>query len=569
MDGIGPFFVPVCASEDDATLNWSKVPFERIEKDGRLPGSTRGVIVEHFRRFAERVALVGYDAVSLDDVAHLVCFDFYPEALKRKLADYDELYSRIFETCLDCGLKVFVSTDIMFFNDHIERCTRKRDSAVIELLCSALKGLFGRHPRIDGVIARFGESDGVDVENEFQSRLVIRTPRQARAYVQGLLPVFEEYDRTLVVRTWTLGAYKVGDLMWNRKTYNKVFGGVDSAHLVVSLKFGESDFYRHLQLNPLFFEGTQRKIIELQTRREYEGCGEFPSFVGYDYERYFDDLSHVRRLAGIHVWCQTGGWARFRRLTYLDNSSLWNEVNTFVTVKIFRDGMTTEEAVAAWCRANLPGCDAETMARLLRLSDRVVKELWYLPDFSQRRLYFRRVRVPPLLWVFWDTIVINHPLRRTIKRLVTDRRESIDEGYRSLHMIEEMKRLAGRLGLDQDDFEFQYDTFALVAVAREYFLGRWSNDLRLRIEQHAKQYRARYPKGFLVEVDFSPFHIRKRFLKLIFSWCLRTHRHYHISEMLFLIRFTGWFYPLIRVWECRRLPEFTRKQAMGLEVLFK
>jgi hypothetical protein len=248
---------------------------------------------------------------------------------------------------------------------------------------------------------------------------------------------------------------------------------------------------------------------------------------------------------------------------------LWNEINTYVTIRIFKDHLTGEEAAADFCRRFLPGKDTETMSHLLRLSDRVIKELWYLPDFSQRRLYFRRVRIPPLVWIFWDTIVINHPLRRTIKRLVTDRRESIREGYRCLYKIREMHDLAAELGLDEAPFELQYDTFEVVALAREYILGRWSNELRQRIERRVENYRHEHPDGFVVELDFSPFPMKKLLLKLIFRLCLRPHRHYHMMERVFLIRFTGWFYPLIRVWERRRLPEFTRRQAMGLEVLFK
>jgi hypothetical protein len=57
------------------------------------------------------------------------------------------------------------------------------------------------------------------------------------------------------------------------------------------LKYGDADFFRYLALNPLFFHGRQRKLIELLTRREDEGMGEYPSFVGWDYARDLADLA--------------------------------------------------------------------------------------------------------------------------------------------------------------------------------------------------------------------------------------------------------------------------------------
>ena len=141
----------------------------------------------------------------------------------------------------------------------------------------------------------------------FKSRLVVHTPGQCRRFLKRVLPTFEKYDKTLIVRTWTLGAFPVGDLMWNRKTFDEVFGRIYSDNLIVSHKYGETDFFRYLNMNPLFFDSPVRQIMELQSRREYEGFGEFPSFVGHDYERYARYLSTCENVVGISVWCQTGG----------------------------------------------------------------------------------------------------------------------------------------------------------------------------------------------------------------------------------------------------------------------
>ncbi|MBD3390510.1 MAG: glycosyl hydrolase family 67 [Chitinivibrionales bacterium] len=568
IDGIAPFFSAI-DTRDGETLNWSKVPFARLEKEDRLSPEIAGRVAARFEEYTDRAASLGFNCITLDDVAHLVCLDMYPRELCEKISDYQRLYSRLIRAARDRGMTVLVTTDLMFFNHHIEAHTSMRDGPTVHLMATTLRRLFKAFPGIGGVVIRLGESDGIDVAGDFRSRLVIRTPAQCRRYIRGLLPLFEKYDRLMVVRTWSLGAYRIGDLMWNPRTYDKVFGGVVSRHLIVSHKFGDTDFYRYLKLNNLFFEGQHQKIVELQARREYEGFGEFPSFTGFDYEGYRRTLEECRDLAGISVWCQTGGWSRFRRLSFLPSSSLWNEINAYVTIKIFRDRLSALEAIAEFCREKLPGKDPRKLIRLLSLSDTLVKELWYLPEFSRQRLYFRRLRVPPLLWIFWDTIVVNHTIRKVLRRLVRRRREAIREGYQALYKIREMRGLAGDLGIDQSMFDFQYDTFRLVATAREYFLGQWSAELGERIERMAHEYRNRYPNGFVIEHDFAPVRIKKRVIKAIFKLCLRRRPDYRTADSLFLLRLTGWFYPLVRVWERRRMPEFVQKQAMGIQVLFK
>ncbi len=73
-------------------------------------------------------------------------------------------------------------------------------------------------PELDGLILRIGESDGVDGRGDFISRLAIKQPREAGALLRTLLPSFEARGATLDFRTWTRGAFPVGDLVWNRWT---------------------------------------------------------------------------------------------------------------------------------------------------------------------------------------------------------------------------------------------------------------------------------------------------------------------------------------------------------------
>lgn len=42
----------------------------------------------------------------------------------------------------------------------------------------------------------------------------------------------------------------------------------------------------------------------------------------------------------------------------------------------------------------------------------MIKELLYIEDFASRQMFFRRLRVPLLVTVYWRHIVANHFMRK-------------------------------------------------------------------------------------------------------------------------------------------------------------
>jgi hypothetical protein len=298
LDAIGPFF----RGYGRKRVNWSKIPFAHLERDGAVDQAKLASIRADFRRLCSHAVACGANALSLDDVAHLVPHPLYPAPLAAKIDAYRAEFGALFDIAADHGLRVFVTTDVLYSTPELDAVIGRSDRRAIELLAGACARLLDDFPQVGGVILRLGECDAKDVDDDFKSRLRIKTARQARRWLRALLPVFEARQRLLIVRTWTVGAYPIGDLIWHRGTFARVFDGLDSTALVISLKYGESDFFRYLPLNAHFFRSPHRKLVELQARREYEGCGEYPSFVGYDYERYRQALagaSNVRSAA----WC--------------------------------------------------------------------------------------------------------------------------------------------------------------------------------------------------------------------------------------------------------------------------
>jgi len=564
FDGLSPFFL----DRQDGATNWSKIPFARLERDGLLDPAKADAVVQAFDRYIATMASLGYSAVAIDDLSHLVVHDFYPEPLRRKLRSYHDFYDRLFATIKAHDLKLLITTDYMFFHPSIEQHLRDGRQTAADLFRDTLRSAFAVFPQVDGIVLRIGESDGVDVEADFKSRLTIKRPTEARALLQRLLPLFDGLGKTLVFRTWTLGAYPIGDLMWNRRTYDAVFRDIASPNLIVSLKYGDADFFRYLEINPLFFHGPHRKIVELQCRREYEGMGEYPSFVGWVYAEY---LAALRRrqsnLVGIYA-VQAGGWAPFAKLAYCANGSLWNELNTYVTVNLFTDDAPLAEIVAAFCRAK--GIeDVDRFLQLLTLSDEAIEEGLYVREFARQSLYFRRVRVPPLIWVFWHNVTAGGVVGRLYGHLVRDKAAAVAEGHRAVDTVRAMLRLAQELRLPDGDLRFQLDTFAILAVLREVLFSLDTPETHARLEVLLTDYRRRYPHGY--RFDYAP-RSPDRFrlpAALLFHLLIRHEMPYRRADHLLLNRHVTRLKALAVRLQQSKLPRFVDKQGMSVDALLR
>jgi hypothetical protein len=566
IDGIGPFF----RRHPKLRANWSKIPFSHLEEDGRLPPETWEEIQSDFATFCSRVRAVGYNGVTLDDLAHLHPHASYEPALGRKIEAYRAAYRRLFDTARAHGLHVYITSDVMFYNDVLNREIGRSPAAVARFLSGALDRLFADFSEIAGVILRIGESDGRDVRGDFRSRLVIRTPRHARALLTDLLPVAERHGRLVIFRTWSVGAYRIGDLMWNRDTFDETFAGLDSPSLVVSMKYGESDFFRYLPLNRHFFRSDHQKLVELQARREYEGCGEFPAFIGGDYAAYRDALREARNMLGIVVWCQTGGWTPFHRLSYLEPAGLWNEINTEVAVYLFRDGLSVEGALRKVYSERYGSGRWDLFLEFFETSERVIKQGLYIREFAQRKLFFRRLRVPPLLTVHWDQILITSYIRKLLRAFVVEPDRAVAEADAAVASIDRMEAIALELGLPVEDIRFQRDTFRVLQAARRYYFGEFSDAVRGELLAVVDAYRRREGRAYTIHLDFGPLRLSRRRMRRIAAVLLRDQRGYRrLLDHVVTLRLLSWLRPALRLSRMRALPDFAHERAMGFDTVLR
>lgn len=545
IDTIGPFII----NSPRKTINWSKIPFDDLEKNGLLHQQVFEEILGHYKNFLSQAAALGYNAVTMDDLAHLILFPFYPNPLRKKLGIYCDYYRQFFKVAKEHNLKIFINTDIIFFNKWIEKNTRGQETKIIALLQSAIEQLF-REYDVDGVVFRIGESDGVDVKGDFISRLIIKTPKQANHYLVSLLPLFEKFKKLLIFRTWTVGAYPVGDLIWNRNTFQAVFKNINSPYFIISMKYGDSDFYDYLKLNPLFNIGNHQKIIELQTRREREGFGEFPYYVGWQYYNYYRQFKDNPNLIGISVWCQTGGWCRWKNYTYLTKSSPWNELNTLAAIQIFRYNKIPDDVLKYFLKE-------DKLIEFITLYYKVFRKLLYIKGFREKTLYVFRTRIPPLVWVFWDHIIIN-PLLIELLNSAEQKKFTIPK-----HQIKALHEMGEKLNIAEIDY--LCDTLKALAISRRIF---WKKAIRPRFTRQLQKYEKKYPHSFKFSINVrqaSPGLLTV----LLFKILLRTKAEYRWFDKILLSRPFSVILRFGLLFLRKSMPSFVNKQAMKVDWLVK
>lgn len=566
IDALGPFVT----GNNHATINWSKVDFSSLETNGRLSVATRRRVIARFARYAQKVAELGYDSISIDDLAHLTVFDFYSLKLQTLLQDYRGLYAELFIIANQFGLKVFINTDYLFFNEDIHRYLKQKRITPLAFYQSVLKQVFTDFPDAAGIILRIGENDGKDVRGTFRSQLLLKTPAQAKRLLLTTLPLFEAYNKKLIFRTWTVGVYKIGDLIWNKKTYDAVFGSVKSDSLIISMKFGDTDFMRYLPLNPLFSDTRHHRILELQTRREWEGMGEFPSFIGWDYQKYLRQLSDNPSIVGIHVWCQTGGWAKkaWSTVTYLDKKSFWNELNTEVAIGITKHKLSVEDAVRQFCLTQQIE-DTNSFIQLLRLADTAILKGLYFPEAAKTPLYFRRTRIPPLTWLTWDKVHLPPIVKQLHKLLIPAPKVTLQDADAAVEAAEQMILVAKHLSLPSyviDSLVFEHQTLRIFAQLKRYAFNLLTDSQITAVNKQISAYQKHFSQHYTIPLLSPPNrqHKAPRFLGKTFIREVATYR----KRDKLLLATSPLQARFVRLY-LRRSKSHLADQSMGFEVFFK
>ena len=468
--------------------------------------------MEKLATYAGRMGRYGYNAIAFPWFLEYLNFDrvgngreVYGEKSVYRLR-HDRLaaaFGELMEVAADSGLRTYLWTDMVALTpplkEYLEEGFGSLDTEnpeFWEIYSKGAEEAFEKFPLVDGIIIRIGEAGAVYNKPgwDYTSELLVRTPEAVRLMLGAFLKAAEKYDRTIVFRTWSVGVGTIGDMHTNPGTYEEVLGGISSDNLVVSTKYCNGDFYSWLQLNRTLYQGDHRRIAEIQTKREFEGFGVIPNYVGSLHQAALQSfLEHNPRVEGVFVWTQNGGPLRAGPLVIYPfyGFNAINDINTYAVSRLMEDPYADLDSVTAgWVRAYF-GDDpilVEGMIRFLNASYGIMLKGLYISEFARYDVRALGLEPPPMMWIFeWNIPCASSAVLSNIYYVTRDHfQEVLDEGDDAIQgaiMLNEMLQgLGDRVTRNRDEFDrleasvdYEIDLFRLLGYYRDFFMHyyRW------------------------------------------------------------------------------------------------
>ncbi len=324
-----------------------------------------------FDTFLRHSLANGYNAVAWPGLVEYLTFDDIPggplylegDDHRAKAFALVDAFGPFWDHAQELGMKVFLRTDMLTLTTPLEEYLTDRfgsldteNPELWDVYAAGLDEIYAAAPALDGVLIRIGEAGSVyDVEGwDYYSQLAVTSPEAVRTMLTTLTAQAEASDREVIFRTWSVGVGAVGDMHTNDASYEAVLGGIDSPALIVSTKYTLGDFYSWLPLNTTLEQGSQRRIIEFQSRREFENFGAFPNDLGPEYQFAMQSLLAANdNIEGIWTWTQDGGPWRAGPMTLYLKAGFWQlyELNTMLAAHLARDPDTdVAEVTEGWAR---------------------------------------------------------------------------------------------------------------------------------------------------------------------------------------------------------------------------
>ena len=444
----GPFFDP-----HKPFRNWSSFPFSQIDlpqppyvDEAQLRAGLGRAKLQLHALHAQ-----GYTGIVLDNLAHLTAFDGPGEAVyapdspaRLRALAYRAAFGELFDMAAALSMEVYVTSDMQWSTPELRRAAgpmRADNPRLAALNRRAVAELFAAMPQVRGLVVRVGEAGGAHNEGDsYAGHMIYTTPAQLRGLIDSLLPVCEGHGRDLIVRSWSVGIGALGDLIWSPQRYAEAFGGYSSPHLIVSVKHGPADFFRHLPPNPTLGQPGPRQLVELQTRREYELFGLAPAGVARLHGAALARAADDPQCLGFWAWNSTGGWGGGTATLGTTGWNLWTELGSALTAALAQaPDLDSRAFVGTWLRERmqhatynmrhstaLPDVFAEAVAELYLDSEDLIERGWYMGRLPQATAKIGGVYLSPLLWVWWMRPTASLPIWAYLTHAAGDWRAALE-----------------------------------------------------------------------------------------------------------------------------------------------
>jgi len=449
----------------------------------------------------------GYNAIAIPWFLEYINFDMvgngrqvYGDASVYR-SRHDSLSSRfgtLMEMAADSGLQTYLWTDMVALTPPLSAYLEDRfgsidteNPAFWEVYGKAAQEAFEKFPRVDGMIIRIGEAGSIYNKPgwDYSSELYVRSPEAVRLMLEAFLDAAEIYDKTIIFRTWSVGVGKIGDMHTNPETYQEVLGDIHSEHLVVSTKYSSGDFYSWLQFNPTLYQGSHRRITEIQAKREFEGFGAIPNYVAPLHQSALQSfLAENPKLEGVWVWTQYGGPLRAGPMIIYPfyGFNAINDVNVYSASRLMMNPYGDLDSITtAWTREYFGGDSllVRNMTEFLNASYGVMLKGLYISEFAKYDVRALGLEPPPMLWIFeWDILGASSSVFSNIYYITRDRfQEVVDEGFEAVQGAVLLKDLLiearDNVEKNRDDYDrliasvdYEIELFRLLDYYRQFFM---------------------------------------------------------------------------------------------------
>ncbi|MGV9194866.1 hypothetical protein ACQ143_11040 [Microbacterium sp. MC2] len=484
-----------------------------------------------FNEFIRHSLANGFNAVAFPGFVEFVTFAQAPGGpvygaddphAARALA-LREAFAPFWDRADALGMRVFLRTEMLALTAPLEAYLVDRfgsldteDPAFWQTYTAGLDELYAAAPSLDGVLLRIGEAGDVyDVPGwEVFSSLAVTTPEAVGAMLDAFTAQAEAAAREVIFRTWSVGVGGVGDMHTDVEAYQAVLSGIHSPALIVSTKYTLGDFYAWLPLNDTLLQGKHRRIVELQSRREFENFGAFPNDLGAEYQWALQRLLAANEnIEGVWAWTQDGGPWRAGPMTLYLKAGFWQlyELNTQLAGALALDpDIDVAQVTADWAREWFSD-DPETIRAITAVmaqSRTAIMQGLYIEPFAQQRVTALGLEPPPMMWIFeWDILTGDSAVLSVMYQVVRDATggdidQALAGGRQAVATAEQMRATiaatdaggwhapALRTAL-LETLDYEVDVMRLLAGYREMILaqGQWHDTFT--VEAHDRWRAAR------------------------------------------------------------------------------
>ncbi|TDP98200.1 glycosyl hydrolase family 67 [Labedaea rhizosphaerae] len=356
----------------------------------------------------------------------------------------------------DKGMKVFFAADMVTetppLKAYLDRSGQSvEDPGFWRIYQAGLAEFFRALPYADGLMIRIGEGGDVykTPGQDISSSIGVTTPKAVRTMLTALLDTAGRAGKDIIFRSWTVGVGAVGDLHTNPASYDEVLGGLHDPHLIVSTKYTAGDFYSHLPLNETLLRGDQRRIVEFQARREFEGFGSLPNDLGaveqQALQRFLAANPHIE---GVWNWTQDGGPLRAGPMSLHLRAGFWQlaDLNTYVTARLAADPSGNPgQYTADWVRQTFSTDPATVRAltQVFALSREAITKGLYIGPYADQTVKALGLSPPPMMWIFeWDIVTGDSAALDSIYAVSAGHLdEAIAEGDQAIAAVGRMRAL--------------------------------------------------------------------------------------------------------------------------------